>query len=55
MGDINGFKKYKRQTIPQQSVEERVAHFEEFHLEMEEAKLQNQAARVHGLWHTLLP
>lgn len=45
MGDIKGFKKYKRQTLPQQSVEERVEHFEEFHLEINEAKMQDQASR----------
>ncbi|MEM9547239.1 MAG: glutamate synthase subunit beta [Bacteroidota bacterium] len=45
MGDINGFKKYERRTIPSLPAEERIKGFEEFQLDVEESHFTEQSAR----------
>lgn len=45
MGDIKGFMKYKRTDFTNEDPKERIKHFKEFHLHMEEATIREQGAR----------
>lgn len=45
MGDINGFKKYKRNTASTQSIDNRISHFNEFYLDSSSDQIETQAAR----------
>lgn len=45
MGDVTGFMKYDRYTIPDRSPSERLKDWKEFHEHMPEDKLQTQGAR----------
>ena len=45
MGDVTGFMKYDRKDFQDQSVEERLKHWEEFHKEMPEETIKTQGAR----------
>ncbi len=45
MGDINGFKKYKRQSFSSLPVEERVKNFDEFQLNLADGDIEKQAGR----------
>ncbi len=45
MGKPTGFMEFKRETIPDAPALERIKHYEEFHLHLEDDKLRRQGAR----------